>query len=102
MEIEFRESFLKDVYRIREKESRKKIANVITELKAAFSLSAIRNVKKMEGSDNYYLNRIGDYRIGFRLKDGSLIFSFGVRTAMTFTVTSRNCVAPTPTYKETP
>ena len=74
MKLEFRESFLKDVKRIKEKGLKKKVAAVITEAKAASSLSAIRNVKKMEGSESYYRVRIGDYRIGFRLHDKTLIF----------------------------
>jgi len=74
VKLEFRESFLKDVKRIKEKGLKKKVAAVITEAKAASSLSAIRNVKKMEGSESYYRVRIGDYRIGFRLHDKTLIF----------------------------
>jgi mRNA interferase RelE/StbE len=74
VELEFRESFLKDVNRINEKGVKKKIAAVMTEVKAASSLSVIRNVKRMEGSENYYRIRIGDYRIGFRLQDKALIF----------------------------
>lgn len=74
MDIEFRESFLKDVNHINEKGVKKKIAAVITESKAASSLSDVRNVKKMEGSENYYRIRIGDYRMGFRLQEKTLIF----------------------------
>ena len=74
MELEFRESFLKDVNHIKEKVVKKKIAAVIAEVKAASSLSAIRNVKKMEGSENYYRVRVGDYRIGIKLQDRTLVF----------------------------
>ncbi|MCC6298467.1 MAG: type II toxin-antitoxin system RelE/ParE family toxin [Anaerolineales bacterium] len=56
------------------KGTKKKVAAVITEVKAASSLSTIRNVKKMEGSENYYRIRIGDYRIGFRAQDKVLVF----------------------------
>ena len=74
MELEFRESFLKDVNHIKEKVVKKKIAAVIAEVKAASSLSNVRNVKKMEGSENYYRVRIGDYRIGIKLRDKTLVF----------------------------
>ena len=74
MELEFRESFLKDVKRIKEKGVKKKIAAVVTEAKAASSLSTIRNVKKMEGSESYYRVRIGDYRIGIKLQGATLVF----------------------------
>mgnify|MGYP006357382697 FL=1 len=74
MDLEFRERFLKDVNHIREKDVKMKVAAVITEVKAASSLSAIRNVKKMEGSQNYYRIRIGDYRIGVKAQDRILVF----------------------------
>lgn len=74
MELEFRESFLKDVIRIKEKGVKKKIAAVITESKAASSLSAIRNVKKMESGEDYYRVRIENYRIGIKLQGKPLVF----------------------------
>ncbi len=74
MELEFRESFLKDVSHIKEKGVKKKIAAVIAETKAASSLSAIRNMKKMESSEDYYRIRIGNYRIGIKLQAKTLIF----------------------------
>lgn len=74
MELEFRESFLKDVKHIKEKGVKRKIAAVITEAKAASSLSAIRNMKKMESSEDYYRIRIGNYRIGIKLQAKTLIF----------------------------
>ena len=74
MKLEFRDSFLKDVNYVKVSAIKKKIAAVITEAKSASSLSDIRNVKKMEGSDNYYRVRIGEYRIGVKLHDKTLIF----------------------------
>ena len=74
MEFEFRESFLKDVKHIKEKTVKKKIAAVITEAKSASSIFAMKNVKKMEGGDDYYRVRIGNYRIGIKLQGKTLIF----------------------------
>lgn len=74
MELEFRDSFLKDVKHIKEKRVKKKIAGVVTDARAASSLSAIRNLKKMEGSEYYYRIRTGDYRIGIKLLDKTLVF----------------------------
>ena len=74
MELEFRDSFLKDVKHIKEKRVKKKIAGVVTDARAASSLSDIRNLKKMEGSEYYYRIRIGDYRIGIKLQDKILVF----------------------------
>ena len=74
MELEFRDSFLKDVKRIKEKRVKKKISGVVTDARAASSFSDIRNLKKTEGSEYYYRIRIGDYRIGIKLQDKILVF----------------------------
>lgn len=74
MKLEFRDSFLKDLNHIKEKRVKRKISTAITEAKAASSLSDIRNVKKMEGVENYYRVRIGDYRIGVKLQGKTLVF----------------------------
>ena len=74
LELEFRDSFLKDLNRIKELAVKKKIAAVITEAKSVPSLSAFRNIKKMEGSENYYRIRIGNHRIGVKLQGKTLIF----------------------------
>ena len=74
MELEFRESFIKDVKRIKETAMKKKIAAVISESQKAASLLVLQNVKKLEGSAAYYRIRVGDYRIGIKLQDKTLIF----------------------------
>jgi mRNA interferase RelE/StbE len=74
LELEFRDSFLKDVRRIKEKRIREKISGVIAEAKVASSISVIRHFKKMESGENCYRIRLGDYRIGVRLQDKTLIF----------------------------
>jgi len=74
MELEFRDSFLKDIQRIRETAVKKKIAAVISTSRKAASLHDLKNVKKLEGSDAYYRIRVGNYRIGVKLQDKTLIF----------------------------
>lgn len=74
MELEFRDSFLKDVKRIKETAVKKKIAAVISESQKVPSLLDLKNVKKLEGSVNYYRIRVGDYRIGIKLQNKTLIF----------------------------
>lgn len=69
MELEFRDSFLKDVKRIKETAVKKKIAAVISESQKVPSLLDLKNVKKLEGSVNYY--RI---RVGIKLQNKTLIF----------------------------
>lgn len=74
MELEFRETFLKDVKRIKETAVKKKIATVISGAQKATSLLDLNNVKKLEGSTDYYRIRVGDYRIGVKLQSKTLIF----------------------------
>jgi mRNA interferase RelE/StbE len=74
VELEFRDSFLKDVKRIKETAVKKKIAAVISDVQLAASLLDLKNVKKLEGSNTYYRIRVGDYRVGIKLQDKTLIF----------------------------
>jgi len=74
MELEFRDSFLKDVKHIKQAAVMKKITAVIVESRKATSLLDLKNVKKLEGTNDYYRIRIGDYRIGVKLQDKKLIF----------------------------
>jgi mRNA interferase RelE/StbE len=74
MELEFRDSFLKDVKRIKETAAKKKITAVISGAQKAASLLDLKNVKKLEGSHPYYRIRVGDYRVGIKLQDKTLIF----------------------------
>ena len=74
MELEFRDSFLKDVKHIKQAAVKKKITAVIVESRKATSLLDLKNVKKLEGTNDYYRIRIGDYRIGVKLQDKKLIF----------------------------
>jgi mRNA interferase RelE/StbE len=72
MELEFRDAFLKDLKRIKDAAMRKKVAAVISENIA--SLLELKNVKKLEGNVAYYRIRIGDYRIGVKLQEKTLVF----------------------------
>ncbi len=74
MELEFRDSFLKDVKRIAETAVKKKITAVISDSRDATSLLDLKNIKKLEGSTDYYRIRVGDYRIGIKLQDKKLIY----------------------------
>jgi mRNA interferase RelE/StbE len=74
LELEFRDSFLKDIKRIKETAVKNKIAAVISASRKVTTLHDLKNIKKLEGSDAYYRIRVGDYRIGFKLRDKTLIF----------------------------
>ncbi len=65
MNVEFRESFLKDLSDIRDKKIAQKVRDVILSIEAAESLLDIANIKKLRGEKGYYRIRIGEYRLGF-------------------------------------
>ena len=64
MVVIFRDSFSKDVDKLKDKNLRRKIEAVIKELDKADSLIEVRNLKKLKGYKNHYRIRIGDYRLG--------------------------------------
>ena len=51
---------------------KKKFLKLIERLKTIDSLSELQNIKKIEGYDNYYRLRVGDYRLGLKLSDNTV------------------------------
>ena len=75
MEVEYLRTFAQDLKRIIEPALLRRIEQTVLEVKAAKSLREIRNVKKMEDESNAFRIRIGDYRIGFYLAKGCVLFA---------------------------
>ena len=74
MLVKYRESFIKDLKQIKNKQVKKQIEKTIKFVKSASALSEIPNVKKLRGYKNFYRIRIGNYRIGFYLENNTLVF----------------------------
>lgn len=74
MKTEFRNSFQKDLANIKDKEILQKIKAVIEAVEAAQTLAEITNLKKLKVKGNFYRIRIGDYRIGANLTQGTITF----------------------------
>ncbi len=73
MQVEFKESFAKDLIKINSV-TLNKIKYVIEQIELADSLNSIAHVKKLKSSaQNYYRIRIGDYRIGLKLENDTVI-----------------------------
>ena len=53
---------------------KKRLLKLIEKLKATVSLGELHGVKKIEGYENYYRLRIGDYRLGFKLSGDTIEF----------------------------
>lgn len=72
MNVEFRESFVKDLDN-RDTAVLQRLRKVIERLEQANSLQGIPNIKRMKGANVYYRVRVGDYRLGLKLDGRKLI-----------------------------
>ncbi len=74
MKVEFKESFLKDLERVRDAAIRRRVKEIIEQVETAETPSDIANFKKLRGSERYYRIRTGDYRIGLVLEGDTVVF----------------------------
>ena len=74
MKVEFKESFLKDLERVRDAAIRRRVKEIIEQVETAETPSDITNLKKLRGSERYYRIRTGDYRIGLVLEGDTVVF----------------------------
>ncbi len=68
MEIRFDSRFSRDLRRTRSPQDIRRLRRKIEELEAAPDISGVSNVRKMEGWENHYRIRIGDYRLGVEME----------------------------------
>ena len=74
MKVEFKNSFAKDLRKLRDQDLLGRIKATIETIEAANSLDEVSNLKKIKGNDFYFRIRFGDYRIGLFLQDDTLLF----------------------------
>jgi mRNA interferase RelE/StbE len=74
LKVEFRESFLKDLKRIRDKKLRGRIREVIELVEQAPTLEEAGDVQKLRSSGAYHRIRVGDYRLGLLQQGDTVIF----------------------------
>ena len=72
MQCRFREKFLKDLSKIRDKKLLNSIRDAILNVETAHSFSDIKNFKKLKGYRTAFRIRVGDYRIGI-FTDGAIM-----------------------------
>lgn len=75
MILRFEESFEKDLLKLKDKKVKKKLTQVIQNLKRAEKLHEISNLKKLEGYKYFYRIRLGNYRIGLEKGKDILIIT---------------------------
>ena len=74
MKVEFRKSFTKDLKNVSDKSLLQKVKSEIETIEKADSLQEIANRKKLKGFENYFRLKVADYRLGFALKNDTVIF----------------------------
>ena len=72
MIIKYKESFNRDLKKIKNKDVIAQISKKIIEIKSAAKFSDILNIIFIKGSHKYYRIRIGDYRIGLSLENDEI------------------------------
>jgi mRNA interferase RelE/StbE len=74
MKTTFRQSFLRDIKNIKEKQVLLRIEKVIEQVESAQSLDDIADLKKLGGSKTAYRIRVGVYRLGLHYEKGAVEF----------------------------
>jgi mRNA interferase RelE/StbE len=74
MNILVNKAFLKELTKIPKKERLRVEKLVFEDVENYSNLTQIPNIGKLKGYSNYFKIRIGDYRIGLKYNDDTLIF----------------------------
>ena len=72
MEVRYHAQFNRDLGRLRNPNLAHRIEQIISELKAASSLTEVRGVRRLGGEGRHYRIRIGEHRLGIT-RDGDAI-----------------------------
>jgi mRNA interferase RelE/StbE len=74
MKTEFRESFHKDIRKLKSIRLADIAEEVIKEVEAAKTLTEISGLEKMTGYSEYFKIKKGDYRFGLKIKGSVITF----------------------------
>ena len=74
MNVRIDKSFEKDSNKVKDKSILKKIVSCIEKVRKCSQISEITNLKKLQGSNNCYRIRIGDYRAGVMISGNTVTF----------------------------
>jgi mRNA interferase RelE/StbE len=72
--VQFRDSFSKDLRNIKNKDLLDRIREAIEHIENTQNLHDITNLKKLKGGSNYYRIRVGEYRIGLTIENDTVAF----------------------------
>ena len=74
MQVEFRKTFKEDLKNLKDGKVLKRIQKVVEEVELANALLEIRNIKLLQGHEDFYRIRVGDYRIGLFVEEWTVAF----------------------------
>ena len=74
MKTDFRKSFTRDLKRLKDGTLNKRVAEVIEQIEQAEELLDVTSLKKLKGGGEYYRIRIGNYRVGLKLENNTIVF----------------------------
>lgn len=75
MNTAFRKSFRRDLKSLKKnREMLDRIRKKIEDVEEADALEDLPSIKKLSGGDDFYRIRVDDYRIGFAVEDGMVVF----------------------------
>ncbi len=73
MNIIFKNSFLKDIKKLKDKNVKVSLKLIINEFKNK-QLCEIKGLKKLSGYEKYYRVKVGNYRLGLKIETNEIIF----------------------------
>ena len=74
MKVEFRESFLKDIQKVKAKSILPRVREAIAAVESSATIQSVPDIKRLKGGGRYFRIRIGDYRIGIVQEGKVLVF----------------------------
>lgn len=74
MKVSFRDSFAKDLKRVKDKVILKRVMDTVEAIEQVDSLNHVPDLKKLKGRVGYFRLRIGDYRVGLAFEHDSVVF----------------------------
>ena len=75
MKVEFSNGFARDIGRIRNQSIRERIEKAIEQIERIDNFKEASNIKKLRVSGNHFRIRVGNYRLGFRLENDTVVFT---------------------------
>lgn len=74
MKVAFRQSFARDLKKVRDQVVLDRIRRAIERVERAATMQEIRDLKKISETNNFYRIRVGDYRLGAVMEGGQVEF----------------------------